>query len=287
MASRPSTRIKFIPEDTYDKPKHQCATLRNDDGSIVFVKIQLPVGRRKQYYRGLEESIPLVKNEEIRGAPDGIYTWILSDTGFTATRVLSCIELGTIHHTLVLRSFTNELFGAGELEKRGDTIRYNIQSGSYMRNFIIKNTSRVDIVQRDFEDAMKSFGFVAESVRYEDGSFIDVARMPVTRAELDVYVRAGYEVWFFDSKESCDLFGADQILKEEIEKSEEAIRLYSGMEGEAFKKYAEQLRVSVGGKRALLASLESTPIVGKRYAMRRGRKTRKTSRKMRTKNSPK
>jgi len=251
-----------------------------EDGSTVFVKIQLPVEKRLQLHHGLIDSIPLIRNEEIRGAPDGIYTWIVSDTGFAANRVVSVLELGTIHHSLVFRTFTNELFGAGELEKRGDTIRFNIQSGSYMKDFFTENASRALIVQSDFEEMMKSFGFAAESIRFDDVPYIDRERSPLTRAELDMYVAAGYEVWLFDSKESCDLFGADQILKEEIEKSEEAIRLYSGMADERFKKYAEQLRVSVGGKRALLATLESAPIVGKRYGARRGRKTRKT-RKMR------
>jgi hypothetical protein len=278
MSSRLSKRIKFIPENTYDKPKYQCVSLKAEDGSTVFVKIQLPVGKRKQFYRALEEFIPLIRNEELRVAPDGIYTWILSDTGFSATRVLSLLELGTIHHSLVLRSHTNELFGAGELEKRGDTIRYNIQSGSYMKNLVGENASRGAVVRRDFEDAMKSFGFLGESIHFEDASFIGTERLPITRAELDVYVRAGYEVWFFDTEDECKLFGADQILKEDIEKAEEAISVYSGMADERFKAYTEELKASVVGKRTLLASLESVPIVGKRYATKGGRKTRKASR---------
>lgn len=277
MAHRPSKRIKSVPEDLYDKPKYQCLTLRVEDGSTVFVKVQLPTGRRKQFYRALEESIPLIRNEALLGAPDGIYTWILSDTGFAAIRVLSSLELGTIHHSLILRSFTNELFSAGELEKRGITIRYNIQSGSYMKNFVEENASHTPVLKRDFEDAIQSFGFLAESIHFEDESFIDPARMPLTRAELDVYVRAGYEVWLFDSEDACRLFGADQILKEEIEKAEEAIRVYSGMADERFKAYIEKLQANVVGKRSLLTSVESIPIVGKR--LRRGRKTRKASRK--------
>ena len=272
--ARPSKRIKFVPEDLYDKPKYQCLTLRLEDGSTVFVKILLPLGRRKQFYRALEESIPLIRNEELHSAPDGIYTWILSDTGFSAIRVISVLELGTIHHSLVFRSFTNQLFGAGELEKRGTTIRYNIQSGSYMKEFMEENASRTPVVKRDFEAIIQSFGFAAESIHFEDASFIDPARMPITRAELDIYVRAGYEVWFFDSEDACRLFGSDQLLKEEIEKLDEAIRVYSEMADERVKAYVEQLKASVVAKRTLLASVESIPIVGKR--LRRGRKARET-----------
>lgn len=283
MSSRLSKRIKFVPENTYDKPKYQCATLRLEDGSTVFVKIQLPVGKRKQFYRALEESLPLIRNEELRGAPDGIYTWILSDTGFSATRVLSLLELGTIHHSLVLRSHTNELFGAGELEKRGDTIGYNIQSGSYMKNLVGENVSRGAVARSDFEEAVKSFGFLSESIHFEDASFIVPERLPLTRAELDVYVRAGYEVWFFDTEDACKLFGADQILKDDIEKAEEAISVYTEMADERFKAYIEQLKARVVEKRTLLASLESIPIVGKRYATKGGRQTRKSSLKLRNK----
>jgi hypothetical protein len=149
-----------------------------------------------------------------------------------------------------------------------------------MKNFVGENASRASIIRRDFEDTMKSFGFSAESIHFEDMSFINPEPLPITRPELDMYVRAGYEVWFFDTEDSCKLFGTDQMLKEDIEKAEEAIRVYSGMADERFKAYIEQLKASVDGKRTLLASLESTPIVGKRYATKGGRKTRKASLKL-------
>ena len=262
MSRRPSKRVNHLPENAFDRPKHQCAKLGLEDGKTVFVKVLLPVDKRKQFTKNILDLIPLLRNDELKDAADGIYTWIDSDTGFYANRVLSSLELGTIHHSLALRSFSNEVFGAGELRKTGDSVQYNIQSGSYMKDFIVENASRIGGIVTHMNTLFQSFGLRPEFI---DTPFIDIASMPLTRTELDIYVVAGYEVWFFDTEDECTLYGKAYELQETIHGDEEAIAVYSSMGHERVKSYVEMLRKRVAENKEILVRLEKVDLRGMRY----------------------
>lgn len=95
-------------------------------------------------------------NEDIPGAPDGVYTWILKEGGLVICPVESNQEIGSIHANLWTWTPTlGRILAAGELEKQGDTILYNLKSGSFMktnlRNQAYQNLfrSRVDSKLRE------------------------------------------------------------------------------------------------------------------------------------------
>ena len=76
----------------------------------------------------------LIINEAIRDARDGIYSWLLKEGGFSMLPVESEQEIVSVHANLWSWTPTmGRVVAAGELQKRGDTIFYNLQSGSFMQ----------------------------------------------------------------------------------------------------------------------------------------------------------
>lgn len=102
---------------------------------------------------------------------DGLYTWIIkqkrNQNTLFAARTRSQQELGTLHKNL--DEFTpNEgaVIAAGEFQKSGSNIKFNLQSGSYMQTIFskIKDSRDQEIVRdRIVTDVIKTFkdvGFI-------------------------------------------------------------------------------------------------------------------------------
>jgi len=87
------------------------------------------------------DKIPLLNVDDIRGAPDGIYTWIVFSKGggekqFVACPVRDAFEIGTKHGAIATRVGATTIHNGGELLKSGGTLRFNLQSGTYLQYWL-------------------------------------------------------------------------------------------------------------------------------------------------------
>lgn len=118
-------------------------TVRNteymDPSTGVRGRGQFKVTREKPMLQGIKYFADQIKrNGELRTEPDGLYTWILKEKRLQRTliaaRTRSKQEVGTLHKNL--DDFTPEdgkVYAAGEFQKTGDTVVFNLQSGTYMK----------------------------------------------------------------------------------------------------------------------------------------------------------
>ncbi len=118
-------------------------TVRNteyvDPSTGVRSRGQFKVTREKPMTEGIAYFASQIRrNEELLTEPDGLYTWILKKKRNQPTLIAALTrskqEVGTLHKNL--DDFTPEdgtLYAAGEFQKIGTTIQFNLQSGTYMK----------------------------------------------------------------------------------------------------------------------------------------------------------
>ena len=110
-----------------DKP-----VLAEDGTRILFVKPVKDMDGAVEYFKA-----KMLVGDAIRGAKDGIYSWLLKEGGLAMIPVESEQEIGSVHANLWSWTPTlGRVLAAGELEKHGTNIDYNLQSGSFMRPVI-------------------------------------------------------------------------------------------------------------------------------------------------------
>jgi hypothetical protein len=74
---------------------------------------------------------------------NGIYTWIIKDDGtMYLSKTLSNQEIGSLHANLDIFTGDSNVVAAGELKRVGETIEYNLRSGTYMEHVITTNAIR-------------------------------------------------------------------------------------------------------------------------------------------------
>jgi hypothetical protein len=74
---------------------------------------------------------------DLTRAENGIYTWIIKDDGkMYLSKTLGNQEIGSLHVNLDMYSGDANVVAAGELKKEGDTVTYNLRSGTYMEKVI-------------------------------------------------------------------------------------------------------------------------------------------------------
>jgi len=107
------------------------ATLGEDGNQYRFIR---------PYKRAAQEIIEKFKARmlsDLTRAEDGIYTWIIKDDGkMYLSKTLGNQEIGSLHVNLDMYSGEANVVAAGELKKEGDTVTYNLRSGTYMEKVI-------------------------------------------------------------------------------------------------------------------------------------------------------
>ena len=68
---------------------------------------------------------------------DGIFLWIIGEApdgnvNVYFSHVVSCFEMGTKHAHIIRHYALTNIYGAGEMKKIGDDLKYNLASGTYM-----------------------------------------------------------------------------------------------------------------------------------------------------------
>jgi hypothetical protein len=194
--------VEPLGNNTYNAPRSQCLQYESSDGTY-YVTIRLPrknAETRKAARSRLFELIPIFTSETFSSAPDGVYTWIVSDKGFYASTVLSVFEHGTMHKQLAERVAASKIFNAGECIKEGATIKFNLLSGTYTRRMIDEEIATDKELRAAAQTIFESMGF---TIVIAPKKSTMITSRP-TYSELKMYADAGYDVMLYRNQESCD-----------------------------------------------------------------------------------
>ena len=198
--------IGFEWDKAFNNPyKHvfSCA-LKTDDGK--YVKLHVP-----DDYDTLVQFLATLPTYDETTIEDGLHTWILysqpenPSVRFLAVKVRNAFEVGTLHKTIALAIGANRIYGAGELLKNGESITYNLESGSFTKYWLESREKRRycspdELEEKIISEFQKRFPGIALIRNY--GTMIKTS-MPVLSADLETYKEAGFVVELFDTQEDC------------------------------------------------------------------------------------
>jgi hypothetical protein len=188
--------------DSFDKEyisvrnEHQCTMQFGDK----FLFIDLKGLRRDEFI----ENIPLIYEKP---TDDGYYTWLIytedAEQLFVATKALSILEIGTIHMDIAKRVNAKKIHAAGELKVDGESITFNLQSGTYMKPAMQKkgNRCRTDYFEELVIKKVKMY--LGDNAKDIEESLINKDNLPITGEELALYEEYGALITKYDSFEAC------------------------------------------------------------------------------------
>lgn len=118
------------------------------------------------------------KDGALTDAPDGLYTWIISADGqLIAAQPISNQELGTLHNNLaVLNGIApDNVYAAGELNKTGSNVTFNLQSGSFMQRVFEKGGAAA--LAPHIERAAEKFASIGLHPIFDESPMINATRI--------------------------------------------------------------------------------------------------------------
>ena len=141
----------------------------------------------------------------------GYYTWIIysrpgEEKIFVAVKVLSILEVGTIHKAIAHKVDADKIHAAGEILVDNDRLYFNLLSGTYMQNTFNRTRRRRGRCDPDeLEDIIigKMKDYLGNNITWTSQTLIKEAVLPVTQGELDLYQSYGATIQLFDSVEEC------------------------------------------------------------------------------------
>jgi hypothetical protein len=220
MSSRASVQVKKTPHYIlYGVRKNQCSKVIIND-KTYYANIKIDVSANSTLLESIKQSInteyTLYTADTLLTAPDGIYTWLLSDEGFFAIKVHNILELGTLHMVIAERTNSTNVYLSGELLKTNRAIRFNLLSGTYMVP-LLKKVKNNSILR---EEAIKLFNDMhfnsVENVSGEP-TYISEDRLPLLYEDLLIYHNAGYSIKLYDDKAQCISENAEGINLDTIQ----------------------------------------------------------------------
>ncbi len=243
--------------------------VKNPEGKFVFVGQvygTMTINKNAEKYQELLQLFPRLNDTQLKAAEDGIYTWLLYSVGnsdeirFVSTKVVSPYEIGTRHQALAYNSRVKaaKIYGGGELIKTGESIQFNLLSGTYSKPLIESNFNKKTITN-SIVDKFKSFFPDAEYDKSRD-SYINKVHY-VSNEVLKVYEKYGYVVCLFDTYNEWAEFSNSfwnidfriEYFKKKVDDKVDDPALMMKMYGETLKSMKELLEKSVvdkkGGKR--------------------------------------
>jgi hypothetical protein len=200
---------KVVPDKIPDRKdafsyKSSCAVY-NDK----YVKLARPLDSPATDNADLIEPIAPSVVEDVKSMPNGLYTYMLfEDNTFMALPVENVFEVSSIHMRLVYeyaKRGAPVILAAGELvkyddEDEGTMIQFNVQSGTYMKDMSEAcQTQAIAAVRKFLSKTIRNRFNPAET-------FIIDKVYPVTKAQLDKYIKAGLEVRMYDNPKVCRNF---------------------------------------------------------------------------------
>lgn len=140
----------------------------------------------------------------IEEGEDGIYTYIF-DQGKTlhTARVENQFEINSLHNTLVYKGNVKRVRGGGELKKEGNKITFNLLSGSFMKTWMkdVLEGACDEKVQESVRELFHECGY--KDCTYTTKPLINEKNVPITKAQLDRYVKAGVTVKLYTNRDHC------------------------------------------------------------------------------------
>jgi hypothetical protein len=215
--------VKSIPPDRFKRymfntlSRHRCkpATI---DGERKYVSVYLGPHIKNEdkpkIRTCIDYSLPIYKGiNNVPELPDMGYLFVIGTTDefnndapvqIYFQPVLSSLELGSQHATLVMRTRIKHVYAAGEMRKEGNRVVYNMLSGTFMVAFIhekeaIKMTNA--LFRSLTHDSLRERRM---EVHYDDSGAPLIDR-DVLKSELLHAKRCGYSVELFNDKERCEL----------------------------------------------------------------------------------
>lgn len=201
-----------------DKALNQGVEVDDDDfdlGYAFYFKRQCPYWRDK-YLRIVHKKdtnlvSPIEKpkfNSPI--TEDGTYIFLFDQDGqFWNTKVDNYFEYGQIHLTLVFASKVYEskikrVIAAGEIRKTGSTLEFNLQSGTFMADWLVKelNNQCTDALVKQTEERLVRL-HPSLKIVYRNETFINNDSLKMDSSFLDKLYRAGFEIRMYDDDYTC------------------------------------------------------------------------------------
>ena len=138
----------------------------------------------------------------------GVYTWIIKDDDtMYLSKAMSNQEIGSLHANLDMFTGDPNVVSAGELKRVGDTIEYNMRSGTYMEKVITTNAIRNE-KKKEMDNLISKAGFIPKFLKCktdENGNgtedcteeyeslagrtIIDGSSIISSQSEIDLYKR--------------------------------------------------------------------------------------------------
>lgn len=225
--NRPGTRVdRNILRTIYDEPgKYGCKKIRVDNVDY-FLRLQKPAGAilRPLFL----ENITIYDESTFPGAPDGVYTWLLSDRGFFALPVTSMLEVGSLHMHAANRSNSNTIYLAGECLKHSNHVDYNTYSGTYTLKIVESGAAKNTDLRRAAGELFARMGLTATDTQDSIKTYITDVYLPITREVLEGYKRLGYNVKLYREKRFCDPM-ALAILESQLSQKNAMIGRFPGI----------------------------------------------------------
>lgn len=132
---------------------------------------------------------------------DGIYTFLFDQNQkLHAAKVGNQFEMGSLHLTLAYEGKVKSVLAAGEMKKTGNSIEYNLLSGTFMKPWMEEESE--EEIQQQAQTLFEQAGF---SASYIDKAFITGKNVPVTKEQLDSYKAAGFQVKLFENRKYCQI----------------------------------------------------------------------------------
>jgi len=218
-----------VPIDIRDELLHSPSFADNcnkaDDGKYYFIdQSTMKLADTEKIYTFQ----PVRKDAKILKSRDGIYVYIIASTEeerarnkvhIYAIRTLTVHEAKTKHTNLIKRirkilSSRNKqelryLYYAGEFVKKGDSIRFNFMSGTYMRD---RNIVSLILNETDVANNQAHIDFVKELFRKYgmpnadidlSSTLINPNNLRLTKADIDQLVSYGIKVYEYDNVKDC------------------------------------------------------------------------------------
>lgn len=166
-----------------------------------------------QQNKELHAHLPVITNPKSTAMGDGVYAWLLmgednAHLDMHATKVLNVQEFGSKHVNIVDRVMEKgrrmNVYYAGELKKKGESIEFNLLSGSFMQGKLKHHEmSHAIAYVKDYLERRMLDGDTSGKVKYVDETFITQDKMPITEEDLELYKRIGARILAFNKKEDC------------------------------------------------------------------------------------
>jgi len=165
------------------------------------------------------ETIPLLDTVPTE---NGVYLYIVWSNDektkvLTCCKVMSILEMGTLHKIIALRKGARIIHAAGELKIENEAPTFNLLSGSYMRETfqepiaLKRRRANMDCDKDNLQNFIVQYmkeilGNQAQFTQGRDmtmNSYIKKSSLPVSLEELQLYQSFGAQFELFDSKEAC------------------------------------------------------------------------------------